>query len=284
MHVYSGYYSEQGDVPVQTEEELLIASCGYYKFTEYSPFITNRPHGRDDFQLIYIHSGRMFFRFGDRTTAVGAGNCVLFHPNETQYYFFRSEDFVPTEYYWVHFLGWGCEELLKRDLAAQTQIFTVGVCDELTGLFDKIAMELQIKDPGFCTLNRAYFLQLIGLIARRLSGKKAGLSSINSELREAVIYMNTNYASDISISDYVKSKNYSLCWFARMFKQKYEVSPRKYLTNLRIMKAKELLLTTGYSIHEIARMTGHENQLYFSRVFRATVGCTPSEYRKRQKG
>ena len=60
------------------------------------------------------------------------------------------------------------------------------------------------------------------------------------------------------------------------------MSPKAYLTNLRIEKAKSMLLTT-ISIRKVAEQTGFPDQMYFSRVFRASTGLTPSQYRQKNR-
>ena len=57
----------------------------------------------------------------------------------------------------------------------------------------------------------------------------------------------------------------------------------EYLTNLRMDKAKELLLTTESSMKEICSMVGYADPNYFSRTFKKNIGVTPTEY-KENKG
>ncbi|MBD2870326.1 helix-turn-helix domain-containing protein [Paenibacillus arenilitoris] len=55
----------------------------------------------------------------------------------------------------------------------------------------------------------------------------------------------------------------------------------KYLTDNRMNEAKKLLLESSLSVKEVASIVGYENPLYFSRVFRGSVGVPPSLYKKR---
>ncbi len=73
----------------------------------------------------------------------------------------------------------------------------------------------------------------------------------------------------------------SVSWFARVFKRHTGTSPQQYLINVRINKAKELLVSSTYNISKIAEIVGYYNPLYFSRVFKKHTGCSPSEYRIR---
>ena len=56
------------------------------------------------------------------------------------------------------------------------------------------------------------------------------------------------------------------------------MSPQKYLTNVRIKKAKTLLRSDN-KISIISEAVGYPDQLYFSRVFHKATGMSPTEYR-----
>ncbi|MFB0493898.1 signal transduction histidine kinase/DNA-binding response OmpR family regulator [Mucilaginibacter sp. OAE612] len=56
-----------------------------------------------------------------------------------------------------------------------------------------------------------------------------------------------------------------------------------YILNRRLKKAKYLLMNEGYPISEITYMVGFSTPNYFSTVFKAKYGCTPSEYKRKQQ-
>ena len=62
-----------------------------------------------------------------------------------------------------------------------------------------------------------------------------------------------------------------------------KISPTQYILSLRMVNAQSLLENTDYKIGEIAEIVGHDNQLYFSRVFRKEYGVSPVQYRKKIK-
>jgi transcriptional regulator GlxA family with amidase domain len=66
-----------------------------------------------------------------------------------------------------------------------------------------------------------------------------------------------------------------------MFKQKVGMTPHKYLLNIRIEKAKELLNTNHYSVAETAVFCGFESITHFSAAFKKSTGYSPFEYKKR---
>lgn len=65
-----------------------------------------------------------------------------------------------------------------------------------------------------------------------------------------------------------------------LFKEETGQTIREYQRTLRMRKAKQLLKETDRSVAEIAQLTGFSDVFYFSKVFHAEQGCSPSEYRR----
>jgi len=65
----------------------------------------------------------------------------------------------------------------------------------------------------------------------------------------------------------------------QIFHQELGISLWDYLNRYRVMRAKDLLLSTDESISMIAARVGFNDPSYFGRVFRKQVGCTPQAYR-----
>lgn len=277
MLLHSGYHSEYGDVELQTELPLLIVSCGHYKIITKDRFTTYRPNGRNDYQLLYVARGTAEFLVSGQKQIAKAGSAVLYRPNDTQWYSYSKED--SPDIYWVHFMGSSATQILESLMISHNKILTVGLDEELLSIFQKIIFELQMKRKNYAEYAIGCFMQLLSLISRHLNSDLPIYGGAVGEIEHAIGYFQTHYGEDIILSDYAAKRNMSLCWFTRLFKSQTGISPRKYITNLRLMRAKELLTTTKYSVKEIAELTGHQNQLYFCRIFKTYVGCTPTEYR-----
>ena len=69
--------------------------------------------------------------------------------------------------------------------------------------------------------------------------------------------------------------------FSHLFTKKAGVSPYKYVLSLRIEEAKELLMYSSMNVSEVAASIGIAEAFYFSRIFRKSTGCSPTEYRNR---
>jgi len=101
-------------------------------------------------------------------------------------------------------------------------------------------------------------------------------------LKNAITYLEQNYLkNDISIDYLANLCNYTTTHFTNLFKKVYNTTPKNYIIDLRMQKAKDLLIYTSYSILEISNITGYSNPAYFSAAFKSSVGCSPLSYRRK---
>lgn len=82
------------------------------------------------------------------------------------------------------------------------------------------------------------------------------------------------------IEDIAKAVNLSTGRLAHLFKSEVGISPQRYLTNIRLEEARDLLEIGGLSVKEIAAEIGIASASRFCRSFKTRYGMTPKEYRK----
>ncbi len=98
-------------------------------------------------------------------------------------------------------------------------------------------------------------------------------------VQEAMKYINKHYSEEITLEKVSKHVYLSTTYLSRIFKRITGTNFIEYVTNLRIEKAKSLLMNLDYTVYQVASEVGYTNSHYFSRVFKSMVGKTPSEYR-----
>lgn len=72
-------------------------------------------------------------------------------------------------------------------------------------------------------------------------------------------------------------------YFQRLFKERYGVSPKKYIIQLKINHACELLRLERYSVTQIAELCNFSDIYFFSRQFKEYAGITPTQFIKKYK-
>lgn len=91
--------------------------------------------------------------------------------------------------------------------------------------------------------------------------------------------INNNLYSDLQMKEWASLCHMSQSTFKRQFKVIYGEPPMKYITRLKIAKAKQLLINTNMCISNIMQETGFESVSTFNRVFKAHIGLSPSSYK-----
>ena len=97
----------------------------------------------------------------------------------------------------------------------------------------------------------------------------------------AVRIMQQHLHEKISVAEIAKHFGISENYFRLVFEEHWGTSPVKFITDLRIRRAKTFLLLSDKPIIEIAMACGFYDSSHFSNVFLKKVGYTPSEYRKK---
>lgn len=279
MYVNVAYTVENNPNLEDLSVPLRINNCGHYRVHTRSVVETNHPGGRNDYQLLYIASGKGHFYFQSGKQIVTKGNMVLYRPGEPQVYNYYAVD--KTEVYWVHFTGSQVEKILAHyNLPLHKNVFFSGISPEYAHFYRKMIQELQLRRTGHEELLQMLFRQLLLIINRNIeSSDKASIDTL-SEIERAIRYFNENYNKPIQVEQYAKERMISVNWFIHCFKAITTVTPTQYILSLRISAAKDLLKMTSENIAAIAVAVGYDNPLYFSRLFKKHTGFSPTEYKK----
>ena len=101
-------------------------------------------------------------------------------------------------------------------------------------------------------------------------------------VQDAKNFIHDNYANpQLSVSLIADSLLISADHLSKIFNKLNEVKLLEYITQFRIMKAKEILTDTSSCIEDVALAVGFSSSQYFCRSFKNETGLTPTQYRKR---
>lgn len=92
-------------------------------------------------------------------------------------------------------------------------------------------------------------------------------------------YIHNNYNKNIGRNEIAEEFFLTPDYLAKLYKKKTGVTIKGYINEYRIDKAKELLITNGKNISEVASAVGFENFSYFSTLFKKSTGLSPKDYR-----
>jgi two-component system response regulator YesN len=89
-----------------------------------------------------------------------------------------------------------------------------------------------------------------------------------------------HYAEDLSLKTLSEKYYLNSAYLGQIFKKKFGVSFKSYLTTLRVEKAAQLLLSTDEKVYKVAEQVGYHDIDYFIDRFVELKGCTPTKFRR----
>jgi AraC family transcriptional regulator, arabinose operon regulatory protein len=114
---------------------------------------------------------------------------------------------------------------------------------------------------------------------RRMSQNTTPASTHDHRILIVLSKINENIRRPLEIRDLAIAVNLSPGRLAHLFKSEIGLSPQRYLNQIRLEKAKELLEMGLLSVKEIGADVGFPSVSSFCRSFKAANGMTPKEYR-----
>ena len=263
-----GFQSIQPDSPYPL---IDLPSCYFF----------NSQKGRvlREYQLVYITKGRGLF--SSETTPekqVCKGRLMVLFPGQWHtYHPYRQTGW--NEYY-IGFEGPVIDNLMKGGfLSKDNQVLEVGLNEELVSLFSR-ALEIAEADK---ISSQQYLggivLHIVGMILSISKNKIFEVGDVDQKIEQAKIIMNENVFKDIDPEELAMKLNISYSWFRKVFKDYTGYAPAKYFQELKLRKAKQLLVGTSQSVKEISFMLDYKSTEHFFSLFKKRTGFTPLEYR-----
>ena len=146
--------------------------------------------------------------------------------------------------------------------------------------FEKATNLWENKNAAFHMQCKAILYNILSMMQSEYNSKYMAHSTANL-IAPAVEYIKNNYTNEnICIPKLSAMCDISEDYFRKIFKNTFGISPRKYINELKISYAKELITSEMYTVTEAAELSGYTEMSFFSREFKKAFGVCPNDYRK----
>jgi AraC-like DNA-binding protein len=246
-----------------------------------SGYFFNAQKGRvlPEYQFVYITKGRGLFTSDSMPeTQVCKGRLLVLFPGQWHTY----HPLLQTGWneYYIGFEGSIIDNIVKSSfLSDKNQILEVGLNEELVNLFSR-AIEVAESDKISSQQYLAgIVLHMLGMILSISKNKIYEIGDMDQKIEQAKIIMNENVFKDVDPEELAMKLNISYSWFRKIFKDYTGYAPAKYFQELKLRKAKQLLVGTSQSVKEISYQLNYTSTEHFFSLFKKRTGFTPLEYR-----
>ncbi len=203
--------------------------------------------------------------------------------------FLRRADESEAEFFLEEFFEGMGENALKstmlRQYVAMDVYFCIADFAENELFLSRSEIDAQIPSAEVLSDEKKTYGYLVDALKKAIALRnKNSQGSYRDVVNETISYINDNYSDEeLSLNKVAAHVNFSPNHLSAVFRQQTGHTFIKYLTDLRLEKAKELLLSTSKRSNEIGAMVGYKDPHYFSYLFKKTQGVTTTQYRGRTR-
>lgn len=241
----------------------IVLAC-YVGAGTANPIHKNRPsHG-----LAFFTSGVNKYKFENSKSITTNSNDIIYLPKYSNY---EVSQITSSDCFAINFD-------LSEDLTFAPFKITVKNPSAVLEHFKKALIIWNKKSPGYILKCKAELYGIIYTMVKEyysdyIPGEKYTI------IKPAVERIHREYTEGlINISELSDMCGITPEYFRKLFKSFYGISPLKYINNLKITHAKELLASGMYSVTEAALQSGYIDMSYFSREFKKASGNSPKYY------
>lgn len=231
---------------------------------------------RLNYMLMLVKHGRFDLTIEGRHFSAERNHLVLFDCKQPHEYSAATDDL---EFYWLLFNGAQTPALYQEILNLHNTGHIFSLTDPAPiqlGMTKLLTYgEMSQRAPEHTSSDTIYSM-LCHLLS---SGAPAG-SDLDAIITRSLAYMDQHFDAPLSVEDVAGHISLSSSYFTKQFRACTGYSPYEYLTLRRIDRAKELLLTSGMTVKQVAFETGYNSEENFIRAFKKKVGLSPSSFRQ----
>ena len=248
-------------------------------------------HSHDYPKLIFVLAGRSKLRVNDCIHEVDEGNLIVINPGVRHQVLVSDFDSPATEFH-VGFTDVKFGDLEPNMIPTPTDSPIIITKGEAKQKLFKICASMELENSvywqGRYFMLKTYLMQMLLLLIRdqvepvKITNSFSFESTNKKYIVEQIVnYFEDHYAEKISLDRIAANMYLSTFYISKIFKSETGSTPIRYLINIRLEKAKELL-ENGWngSIQEVAQQVGYDDAYHFSKLFKKHFGVSPSQVKQ----
>ncbi|WP_430484942.1 AraC family transcriptional regulator [Clostridium sp. B9] len=258
--------------------------------------VSTSHHWHEDIEIIYLLEGNLKAGVNNKLYNLRTRDILMIGPGEVHYFSKEKEpstraviQFRMSIYDSFH--SGAKDRIALKPMFSNCRVLSPGdeTYDLLEAQIKDMIREYEERKDGYKLFLKARLYDVAGLLIRHLpkieeneevsEKQKERLEKLDNVMQ----YVEKHYNSNITLDDISKVAGFSKYHFTRFFKGNTGMTFIDYLNNFRIAQSEWILLNEENNITDIAFKSGFNSVKSFNRVFKDLKGCSPMEYKKKNK-
>ncbi len=257
----------------QNSSDLHVQNIGYNDFDYIKPI--KWIHRQLGFTVHFVLEGSGILFIHGKEYNITENQLFFVEPGVDHMYYPDEEN--KWKYIWIYFSGTRAEKIAE-DMGFSVERPVIDV-HNVKGVRKILTDLIREADEGNINEYKAKgaFFSVVGEAA----AVDAGESFAGSCAEDAAKLLATNFAkSDFSLDVLCRMLYISHSTLCKAFKETFDITPLKYLIQLRMNNATKLLSQSDISVRDVAELSGYRDEIHFMKTFKSYFGITATEYRK----
>jgi AraC-like DNA-binding protein len=271
------------------ERPIVIEKIASVLFYRYSPSFVFKGEKHSDWEFVYVDKGQVLIEADGQPFSLHDGEFFLHKP--MQFHKIKSDGVSSDVFIMAFTLSSGGSDLLKltdRVVTANESARSVltRIMEEKKLVYPAtnfFADKIEYKNEYGSLQYVANLLENFFILSLRGSQDASASEEIqkgNAIVNSAISYLSDHLGDNIKFSDLSSHLGYSESYIAKLFRNVLHTSVKEYQINLKIEKAKILIVEKKLSFSEIAYQLGFSSVQHFSKMFKEKTCYSPSSYQK----
>lgn len=246
------------------EREIYGYSSVTPKNIGYQQCLPNHSFGpavREHFLIHYVLSGYGTYTVGGKTYRISPGESFFIKPGEVTFY--SADEKEPWHYVWVSFY-------------AEKSMFDFLPYIIRNSRLSAVMTEADMLLRGGNMFEPSAIAKIWNVIACLLDGSE--LNNENDYAERAADMIKRRFSDELTVASIANDLGLDRSYFSNIFKERFGISPKKFICAYRMEKAYDLLESKMYSVSVIALNVGYGDVFSFSRAFKSYFGFSPAKH------
>lgn len=244
------------------------------------------------FDLLWVVEGELYIGENGKEWTLAEGQTLLLLPDGEHYAVKPCER--DTVFYWVHFETSGKWEMQQAPAGNPRQPFEQPFSNpyeirlphhaepgHAEGAMERLKELVRLREANRSVAfwkEQKLLFELLRLLEESVHNSRITPAVRLADETEA--FLKQNYPSELTNGKLAEALHFHPNYIVRCMKERFGRTPMEYLHEYRLEQAKLLLVTTEWSVAQIAERVGFRHTPYFSSCFKRRVGVPPLRYRR----
>lgn len=265
------------DNPILLQKNVNLL---YVSVSKYNNDWKSQPHTHYFAELFYVLKGSGNFIVENTMFPIQQHDLIIINPHIEHTEVSKKQ--TPLEYivFGIEGLSFSFEN--KENTNNYFLYNYTSTKSKLLFILNLLLSELEEKEANYTAICQNILEILLIYITRTQNLDVISTLNLNISKECALVkrYIDSNYSDPITLETLAELTHMNKYYLAHSFTKYTGLSPINYLTKRRLESCKQLLITSSFSIAQIASCVGFSSISYLSQVFKKNIGISPNQYRK----